>query len=114
MRGYGLSEVCGACAANSYACYKDGSVGKAFENTTIKIIGDDGQALNNGEIGEILVSTAAEYSGYVCGSDCKIILDGKPFVKTGDLGYVDDDGYLFVSGRKKTHGENQCHQHFPV
>lgn len=101
MRGYGLSEVCGACAANSYACYKDGSVGKPFENTTIKIIGDDGQVLNNGEIGEILVSTAAEFSGYVNDGDCKIILDGKPFVKTGDLGYVDDDGYLFVSGRKK-------------
>lgn len=101
MRGYGLSEVCGACAANSYACYKDGSVGKPFENTTIKIVGDDGQELNNGEIGEILVNTDAEFSGYVNGGDGKVIVGGKPYVKTGDMGYLDNDGYLFVSGRKK-------------
>lgn len=101
MRGYGLSEVCGACSANSYSAYKNGSVGKPFENTEVKIIDEDGRVLPYGEIGEIIISTDAEFSGYVTGDDCRQTFDGKSFVKSGDLGFIDADGFLFVSGRKK-------------
>lgn len=101
MRGYGLSEVCGACCSNGYARYKKGSVGKPFDNTVVKIVDDDENAVANGEIGEIVVATDAEFSGYAAGQDCRIDMDGKSFVKTGDLGKIDGDGFLFVEGRKK-------------
>ena len=54
------------------------------------------------EIGEIYVNTASLMNGYLDGEDGNItIVDGKKFLKTGDLGYLDSEGYLFYKERSK-------------
>lgn len=68
--------------------------------------------MNNGEIGEILVSTAAEFSGYVNDGDCKIVLDGKPFVKRVIWDTLTTTGICSCQGAK-THGEINAINVFP-
>jgi len=87
LQAYGMTESAAIISFDSINDYKLGSVGKVLPNQTCKIIekGPDG-------IGEICVK----------GDNiavCAIADDG--YLHTGDLGYVDKDGYLFITGRKK-------------
>lgn len=101
MRGYGLTEVCGVCIVNNYDYYQKGSCGRPMPGNYVAIWDDDGNVLKAGDVGEIVVSGNGVMSGYLEGDDCFAEKDGKLWVKTGDVGYLDDDGYLYVVDRKK-------------
>lgn len=79
-----------------------GSVGKIYEGVEVEIRNDDSQALPVGETGEITVRTPMT-RGYVDGGsgsgDRALVQDG--WVASGDIGHVNDDGVLFLSGRKR-------------
>jgi acyl-CoA synthetase (AMP-forming)/AMP-acid ligase II len=79
---------------------REGSVGiPVIEHLTIR--DENGNRLGNGEIGEIVVMGETVFNGYEGDPDENktAFIDGG--FRTGDMGYLDDDGYLFITGRKK-------------
>jgi acyl-CoA synthetase (AMP-forming)/AMP-acid ligase II len=76
------------------------SIGKPMSNVEMKVIDDDGNTLPAGEVGEILARGPRVMSGYWKDEEKTAkTIDKDGWVHTGDVGYVDDDGYYFLSGR---------------
>jgi acyl-CoA synthetase (AMP-forming)/AMP-acid ligase II len=77
------------------------SVGPPFSQIELKIV-EDGRVLGPGEIGEIMVSSPANSRGYYDNPEATQALFWQPgYIATGDLGYVDEEGYLYIIARKK-------------
>lgn len=96
LQGYGLTETSPVIAAENDKYKRPGSIGFPLPTVEIKIKSPD----ENG-IGEILAKGPNIMLGYYENDEetNKVLKDG--WFSTGDLGYFDDDGYLFISGRKK-------------
>ena len=73
-----------------------GTVGKPVPGIQIAIYNQDGDRLDAGEVGEIYIKSDVMFEGYTSG-DSKEVRDG--YMTIGDLGYVDDEGFLFIEGR---------------
>ncbi|CAN5154164.1 long-chain-fatty-acid--CoA ligase FadD2 [soil metagenome] len=71
-----------------------GTVGRPGPGMRVEVVDDDGKLMPTGDIGALRVATGMEFSGYT-GSD-----GHRGAWDIGDLGYLDDDGYLFVTGRR--------------
>lgn len=81
--------------------WKSGSVGRPYPGVEIAIVGPDGR-VEAGATGEILVRSEHNMAGYIGrDADEDAVFDDDGWLHTGDLGYIDDDGYLFVVGRKR-------------
>ena len=76
------------------------SVGQVLDDVEVRIVDPDGNVLGPGEHGEVQLRTYRAMDGY-WGSDEKtrVTIDEEGWVHTGDLGFLDDDNYLFLSGR---------------
>jgi acyl-CoA synthetase (AMP-forming)/AMP-acid ligase II len=75
------------------------SIGKPLPDVEVRIVGDDGgSALAVGEVGEIEVRTARAMKGYAGAVESPFKADG--WLPTKDMGWIDEDGYLYVAGRK--------------
>lgn len=97
VQGYGLTETSPVIAAGNDFEQKLGSVGKVFPSAKIKIVNK-----NEEGIGEIYVKAPYVMLGYYQNEEAtKEVLD-KEWFKTGDLGYIDKKGFLFLCGRKKS------------
>lgn len=102
MEGYGLTETCGPIAVNVPHAAKPGSVGKPIGGVTIKIVDDDNNTLTGDAAGEVWIKGAPVMKGYLNNKDASAsALTADGFFKSGDLGKVDADGYLHITGRKK-------------
>lgn len=101
LEGYGLSECSPAVSVNPLQLQKPLSVGPALKGYTIKIVDDEMIELPCGAIGEIIVKGDCVMQGYLGHPDItdETIING--WLKTGDLGKVDEDGYLYIVDRKK-------------
>ena len=101
-QGYGLSEASPIISANSAEFHKLGSSGKPIPRMDIKITDDDMNTLPIGEKGEIVVRGGNVMKGYWKNptATAETIVDG--WLHTGDMGYLDADGYLYVLGRTKS------------
>ncbi len=109
---YGLTEASSqvATALPTDAKRKPGTVGKPLFGTEVRVVDESGDDLPAGEIGEVLVRGPQVMAGYYRNPDAtaRTLRDG--WLHTGDLGYVDDEGDLFLVQRRSdlivTGGEN--------
>ncbi|MBI4533549.1 MAG: AMP-binding protein, partial [Candidatus Melainabacteria bacterium] len=104
VEGYGLTEVSSVVSVNTpNGLRKTGSVGLPIKDVTVAIISRDGEFLAPGQdnIGEIAVKGANIMLGYYQRQEATQEVFYKGWFLTGDLGYVDEEGYLFIVGRKK-------------
>jgi long-chain acyl-CoA synthetase len=91
LEGYGMTETATAATVSTVDSYRFGSVGKALPHLEIRIADD----------GEVLLKGPNIFQGYYKNEDASFgsIEDG--WLHTGDLGRVDEDGFLYITGRKK-------------
>jgi long-chain acyl-CoA synthetase len=91
LEGWGMTETSTAATINRHDDFKFGSVGKPFPGVEVKIAPD----------GEILVKGANIFRGYFKNKEAteETIVDG--WLHTGDIGRIDEDGFLYITGRKK-------------
>ena len=105
--GYGLTECASAVCTNSNGVYKDGSIGIPLPLSIIKIVDVDTKTeLGYYSEGEIYISSPNLMKGYYnnqAATDAAIEVDdeGTRWLRTGDLGYMDEDGFVFFKGRIK-------------
>ena len=91
LEGYGMTETATAATASTIDNYRFGSVGRPLPGQEVRIAED----------GEVLLKGPNIFQGYYRNDDASFgaIVDG--WMHTGDLGRVDDDGFLYITGRKK-------------
>jgi acyl-CoA synthetase (AMP-forming)/AMP-acid ligase II len=103
--GYGLTETNAVGAMNFWSNYseKPASTGRPVRPLVeIAILGDEDRHLTTGETGEIAIRSAANMEGYWRNEDAtRAAFTGDGYLRTGDIGYLDEDGYLFIVDRKK-------------
>jgi acyl-CoA synthetase (AMP-forming)/AMP-acid ligase II len=103
--GYGLTETNATGCTNFWTSYaaKPASTGRAQKPLVeVVILGRDDEKLGVGEVGEIGIRTAANIKCYWRNPEATAeMISPEGYVRTGDIGYLDEDGYLFIVDRKK-------------
>jgi long-chain acyl-CoA synthetase len=102
LEGYGLTETSPVVSLNTPRMNRAGSVGKPLRVVEVKIADENGRALPPGQSGEVWLKgpmIMKEY--YKLPHETEAALTPDRFFKTGDLGMLDADGFLYITGRKK-------------
>lgn len=120
MNGYGMTEVGSAVCFNfSLKAHRLGSVGVPFVKTIIAAFNPEtNEEMKYEQEGEICISTPSLMTGYINDEEeTRAVIrrhsDGKLWCHTGDLGYIDKDGFVYISGRIKrffAHVEGGVHK----
>ena len=101
-QGWGMSELSPLGLLNSDFNTKPGSVGPLVSNTLGKIVGEKGQSLGPNEDGELLIKGPQVMMGYLDDPDkTEECLSHSGWLRTGDVGHYDEDGYFFITDRIK-------------
>ncbi len=99
---YGSTETCGQNVMEpTIGVRKPGAAGVPVGSSRIAIVDDDGRELPAGEIGEVIIGGDCVAQGYFRDPEATAAAFGPLGWKSGDLGYVDTDGFLFIVDRKK-------------
>jgi long-chain acyl-CoA synthetase len=101
--GYGMTETSGiiTAVAGDFFADKPASCGPAMPTFEVKVVDDEGNALPTGQPGELWVKGASVIKGYINRPEATAssITDG--WLHTGDVAYLDEDGFIFLVDRKK-------------
>ncbi len=103
LEGYGLSETCPVSTFNHLdRARKAGSVGSAIWGVEVMTVADDGTRLAAGEVGEVAIRGHNIMKGYYANPEgTAAAIKGNGWFHTGDLGKLDEDGYLYIVDRVK-------------
>jgi long-chain acyl-CoA synthetase len=102
LEGYGLTETSPVVSLNTPQKNRQGSVGGLVPGAEAKIADDNGNALPTGQIGEVWLKGPMIMKGYHnLPEETAAVLTADRYFKTGELGKLDEDGYLYITGRKK-------------
>ena len=103
LEGYGLSETSPVASFNHPDRErKPGSIGTPIEGVEMKVVDDDGNEVEQGEPGEIVIRGHNVMKGYWNRPDATAeSIDDDGWFKTGDMATIDEDGYFFIVDRKK-------------
>lgn len=101
-QGYGLTEAAPVISSNNPNAQKMGSSGKVAPNMEVRIADEDGNEVATGINGEILVKGDNVMQGYWKNEEATAETLKNGWLHTGDLGYFDKDGFLYVKGRFKS------------
>lgn len=107
VNGYGNNEVMGASIVSPVYANRPGSIGIPMKDVNVKVVNPETQEiLQPREIGELYISTDGMFVEYLNNIEetNKIKIkdeSGKEWVKTGDLCYIDEDGYIYPKGRNR-------------
>ncbi len=99
--GYGLTEALSVCSVNTHRHHKYGSIGYPITGVEFRILSDKGEPLGPNELGEIAIKSENNMLGYFKDEESSINIYSDGYLKTGDLGYIDEDGFLYFKARKK-------------
>jgi long-chain acyl-CoA synthetase len=102
--GWGLTETTSAVTSNTGPGYvaRPTSVGQPFPIVELKVVDDDGRPVANGTDGEVLVRGCQVTPGYWNDPEAtSAAIDPAGWFRTGDIGHLDDDGFLYLTDRKK-------------
>lgn len=102
IEAWGLTESGGTgCIMPPKGPIKVGSIGKTTKGTEVKVVDNDGNELPQGKEGELFISGSGLMKGYwnMPEETAESLRNG--WLYTGDIGYVDEDGYFFITDRKK-------------
>ncbi len=102
LQGYGLTETSPAAIVCRLDEEFTGTIGLPIPSTEVMITSDDGNSLPTGEVGEICIKGPQVMEGYWQrpAETAKVMLPGG-WLRTGDVGRMDNDGYIFIEDRKK-------------
>lgn len=101
-QGYGLTETAPVVSVCTLDAYKPGTVGRPIPNVQIRIVDADGKELPQGHDGEILVKGPGVMKGYYRRPEqTRAVLNDEGWFSTGDIGRLDEDGFLSITGRAK-------------
>lgn len=102
LEGYGLTETCGPICFNVPKAHRPGSVGRMLPGASAQFVDDDGKPVPAGQSGEILLKGPMVMHRYHnLPDETAAVIAGDGAFRTGDLGRMDDDGFLYITGRKK-------------
>jgi len=102
IEGYGLTEASPVCSFNMlYPAPRIGSIGIPIGGVEIKIVDDKGNELPRNEIGELIVRGDNVMQGYYKNEAATASVMKNGWLHTGDLGKMDEDGYIYLTGLKK-------------
>ena len=100
--GYGLTETSPVASVNPIENIQLGSIGIPVPSTQFKVIDDEGNDLPQGSIGELCIKGPQVMKGYWQRQEATDeVIDGDGWFKTGDIGVVQEDGYIRIVDRKK-------------
>lgn len=99
--GYGLTEASPVVTSSVGMPYRAGSVGRVLAGQRVRLVGDDGNDVPTGDAGEVWVQGPNVFHGYFRDAEAteRVLVDG--WLRTGDIGTVDEDGYLYLVDRAK-------------
>jgi acyl-coenzyme A synthetase/AMP-(fatty) acid ligase len=100
VQGYGSSET-GWIAGSSERTRRHGTVGKPLPYLCTSVTGREGQALPPGETGHVEVGGLGDNAYRYLGENGRILVNATGRIRTGDMGFLDADGYLHLTGREK-------------
>lgn len=101
VEAYGTTENTGGITANRLDSRRVGSIGSALPGIEVRIFDDEGRDLPPGEIGEIVVRGETVMKGYFNNPEATAEAIKEGWLYTGDVGYMDGDGFFFIVDRKK-------------
>ncbi|MDQ6834928.1 MAG: AMP-binding protein [Actinomycetota bacterium] len=100
-QGYGLTETAALISTNPAGRERRGSVGQPVPGTEVRIVDEHGSVVDDGEAGEICCRSPGVMRGYWRSPEATEEALSGGWLHTGDIGYRDEEGYLFILDRKK-------------